>query len=341
MSDNALQKPKFKNFASLSTYRSEIMGISAIFIMICHSQAFCKDIFNGRSELNVLFGNIAIQFNIGVDIFLILSGIGLYYAYEKHPKFINYYLKRVVNVYIPFVIINLIRVIYFDVIKEFAGHKALLFDASGLSFFMGKTLAGWYVLFAMLLYLVYPLIYKCIKILQKTRFELLILIAVIISLVSIMYIYKDNDIFNTYEIALTRIPVFLAGCYCGRLTLEKKQFGIGFYSLVIFGFVIKCICIYIDDVFFNRISSLFSAFTMIYFVLIFFQIAPKFLLKFFKWLGTFSLELYLTHYCIYKVVYNYSKELRTIWIYLLIIAVSLILSVALNKIKTKLIKKLF
>ncbi len=341
MSQNKLQKQKPNNFGLFSTYRLELMGISAIFIMICHSQAFCKDIFHNSSELNTLFGNIAIQFNIGVDIFLILSGIGLYFAFEKHPKFTSYYLKRIVNVYIPFVVINLIRVIYFDVIKEFTGHKALLFDSTGISFFLGKTLAGWYVLFAMLLYLVYPLIYKCIKLLEKTKIELLVLIAVIITLISVMYIYKDNEIFNTYEIALTRIPVFLAGCYCGRLTFQKKNFGVGFYSIVFSGFVIKCACIYIDDGFFNRISSLLSSFTMIYFVLVFFQIAPMFILRFFKWLGTFSLELYLTHYCIYKVVYNYSKELRTIWIYLLILAVSLILSVVLNKIKSKLIKKLF
>lgn len=329
------------NFSALSKYRLELMGISAVFIMICHSQAFCKDIFTNSNYFLTLLGNITIQFNIGVDIFLILSGIGLYYAFERKPKFSSYYLKRIVNVYIPFVIINLIRVIYFDILKEYKGKKAILFDATGISFFQGKTLAGWYVMFIMVMYLIFPLIYKCMKKLERTKLEFPLLVLVITSLVGVMYLLKDNKIFTTYEIALTRIPVFLVGCYCGKLTKEKKNFSIPFYAMCVLAFFVKCYCIYLDDVFFNRISSMLSAFTMIFLCLVLFEFAPKGIVKFFKWLGTMSLELYLTHYCIYKVIYNYSKELRTAWVYLIILIISLFLSILLNKSKNIIIKKLF
>ena len=59
----------------LSTYRTELFGLSIIWIMMYHSY-LCE------ISPPVLFRWIALG-STGVEIFLFLSGIGLYYSYHK------------------------------------------------------------------------------------------------------------------------------------------------------------------------------------------------------------------------------------------------------------------
>lgn len=60
----------------LSTYRTELMGISAILILVCHA--------SGRGVILPFHLSTLLSFgNIGVDMFLLLSGIGLFYSLEK------------------------------------------------------------------------------------------------------------------------------------------------------------------------------------------------------------------------------------------------------------------
>lgn len=61
---------------NLSTYRTQLMGIATLMIIACHAPAsgvvmphFLSRIFN--------LGNF------GVDLFLLLSGLGVYYSLSK------------------------------------------------------------------------------------------------------------------------------------------------------------------------------------------------------------------------------------------------------------------
>jgi len=57
----------------LSKYRTELMGVGAICILLCHSV--------GRGVLMPDFLSQILSYgNIGVDIFLLLSGMGMYYS---------------------------------------------------------------------------------------------------------------------------------------------------------------------------------------------------------------------------------------------------------------------
>lgn len=60
----------------ISEYRTELMGLSAIMILICHAAG------NDLAMPHYLRLLIA-QGQIGVDIFLFLSGMGLYYSLFK------------------------------------------------------------------------------------------------------------------------------------------------------------------------------------------------------------------------------------------------------------------
>jgi len=79
-----------------SRFRTEIMGISTIAILLCHA--------SGRGVvlpyiLEWLFG----FGNIGVDIFLLLSGLSMFYSLNKadRPTLGGWYTKRLVRIVLP------------------------------------------------------------------------------------------------------------------------------------------------------------------------------------------------------------------------------------------------
>lgn len=60
----------------ISQYRTPLMGISAILIILCHANLY--DI-----KVNSLIHYLLTFGNVGVDIFLFLSGIGCYYSLQN------------------------------------------------------------------------------------------------------------------------------------------------------------------------------------------------------------------------------------------------------------------
>lgn len=93
--------PKGGILDMVSRHRTQVMGFAAMWIFIFHV----------RNEVTVfaglpVIGNIDIFFvNIGfngVDIFLFLSGWGLYHAINKH-SLTNFYKRRYRRLILPFV----------------------------------------------------------------------------------------------------------------------------------------------------------------------------------------------------------------------------------------------
>lgn len=63
------------NLVDLSRFRTELMGISAMLILLCHSTAYIAMPIGVMYALSVA--------NIGVDLFLFLSGVGMWYSLSK------------------------------------------------------------------------------------------------------------------------------------------------------------------------------------------------------------------------------------------------------------------
>ena len=65
----------------VSKYRTQLMGVAAIFIILCHTSFY----FGGKVQtLYSIYVNQMMQ--CGVDIFLLLSGLGCYFSYAKNPS---------------------------------------------------------------------------------------------------------------------------------------------------------------------------------------------------------------------------------------------------------------
>ena len=67
------------NWGLLSKYRMELFGVAAIMIMIFHCQVLMV--------LPGWFSLINAHLNSGVEIFLLLSGMGLYYSFSKNNNY--------------------------------------------------------------------------------------------------------------------------------------------------------------------------------------------------------------------------------------------------------------
>lgn len=64
------------NLNLISKYRAELMGVSTLLILICHAAG--NDVFMPSWLMYVVA-----QGQLGVDIFLFLSGMGLYYSLSE------------------------------------------------------------------------------------------------------------------------------------------------------------------------------------------------------------------------------------------------------------------
>ena len=85
-------KGKFTISASeFSKYRGVLMGIATIMILIIHSYE-CNvnypDVLNGMLKKTY----------IGVDIFLFVSGLGIWYSLSKNDGFLEFYKRRILKI---------------------------------------------------------------------------------------------------------------------------------------------------------------------------------------------------------------------------------------------------
>lgn len=64
------------HLGDLSRYRTELMGLSAVLILICHAYAYV--------ELPEVVRYMLSLGNMGVDLFLFLSGMGMWYSLSKN-----------------------------------------------------------------------------------------------------------------------------------------------------------------------------------------------------------------------------------------------------------------
>ena len=87
----------------ISKFRAEHMGLAMVFIVLFHVGLPRSDAFFGLRRMG----------NIGVDIFMFLSGIGLWYSWVKSQthrtgfirRWCSFYWRRLLRVYPAWVVI--------------------------------------------------------------------------------------------------------------------------------------------------------------------------------------------------------------------------------------------
>lgn len=89
---------KKDTFSLLSEYRTPLMGVAALWIMVFHVWHPILGNYGDLGEIEAFLKRIGF---CGVDIFFMVSGLGLVHAVEKYNLF-TFYKRRFLHVYPPF-----------------------------------------------------------------------------------------------------------------------------------------------------------------------------------------------------------------------------------------------
>ena len=198
----------------ISKHRSAVMGFAAVIIMLFH---FFPCLY-GDLHIPVI-SSLLLRGNIGVDIFLFLSGIGLYCSMSKDSSPLPFYKKRIRRVIIPALLISLPYWIGTDFLFLHKGLPAFLEDWSGLSYWTKGNGTVWYVSLIVILYLLYPAIFRMTK--NRIPAMLGLLEAVYAAVTAAFLCIREQ--FDLRETALTRIPIFLIGSLSGEMLLAQPE----------------------------------------------------------------------------------------------------------------------
>ena len=143
--------PEFQ-LATISRYRGELMGLAMLFIILFHVWLPRNDMFFGLRRCG----------NVGVDMFLFLSGIGLWYSWSKRPSLAQYFIRRYVRVYPAWLIIACLY--YIPRFPKGGNIGDLLGDILiNWDFWLHCELHFWYIPTIMMLYTAAPFYMRLIE----------------------------------------------------------------------------------------------------------------------------------------------------------------------------------
>lgn len=189
----------------ISKHRSSIMGFAALWILFFH---MWQPLFASGSPAVLFYAeNVVKRLGFeGVDIFFLLSGMGMTYAIGKH-SLINFYYRRFKRLAVPFLCIAAIRAVV-----ERWGFGGFIYVISGASFFVGNMyFCLWFVTAIAIIYLLFPMYWRLFTRARSklvfTAFVLIIWYAVSVALIGIM----REDMYGFTN----RLPIFLTGVYLG------------------------------------------------------------------------------------------------------------------------------
>ena len=216
---NRMPTSKTWSLAHISRFRTVLMGIAALWIVWYHSDMRFDTIppfYRLSTAAAAILHAVRSTGNAGVDIFLLLSGMGLYFSLEKSPGTLQFYKKRALRVLPPVLIVSAIwaGIDCGGGFFNYFGHVFLLnYFTEGKSYF-------WYVNLLLILYLIYPLLHRFLR--KRGVWAAVALIAASLVLAASLY-FLAPTIFWRFWFSVPRLPVFICGAYLGKLVYEKKE----------------------------------------------------------------------------------------------------------------------
>lgn len=297
------------NWGSLSKYRNQLFGISIITIIIFH---WCLDVI----ELNEGTGNVwyrladgynTLILSTGVEIFLLLSGMGLYRSFDRNHDLLRFYKNRVVRMLPTYFTLGLLFWIIIDFGVRHTGVSEFIHDLFWVTFVTKGRSTVWFVPAIIGFYCIFPLLYYLAKRNEgSVSFYFIYTLAVLLILALIKQ--TSGKFYQNTEIALNRILIFSYGVFLAPRILNSDPFRKRDLFLPVFGIFLKVFRAWLPTTGISYPSRLFSIINsrivncfyvfvplLIYVVLLSLSKRSTFVDKILVFAGAHSLELYLTH----------------------------------------------
>ena len=320
------------SWKALSTFRSELMGLACLWVMLHHN------FFDWPNALDSL-RRFALYGNLGVDIFLLLSGVGLYYAWQKKPRLGDFYARRFVRLVVPYLLFAVPYWVWRDL---YLHQGSFLLDLPQLSLLLKGVITTWYVPAIAVMYLCYPLIARFL--LSGDRWTRTVVLCGAVMVGCLHLNYGGGEVYQNCEIALTRSAIFIIGCTLGKSVRDDEPIAphlpaLGLLWIMLNDSMRRHTAL---DAVWIRFSYIPLALSSVLVSLWVLEQLEKFggLRKFLRFFGERSLELYLTHVLIRNVFYHYipvkAWDRWGVLTYVAILLISLIVSTLLHPIIAKL-----
>ncbi|MGM9877550.1 MAG: acyltransferase [Bacilli bacterium] len=329
----------------VSKYRQPIYGFAILWIVFFHGTAINNINYSfGCNSLKIL-RLFMISGNVGVDIFLFLSGICLYFSYHKNPNSYEFIKKRIFRVVLPVWIINGIYWFIVNVLINKQGIFSFINRMFLFHFWETGDQAIWFVSCILILYFIYPYIYQFLFNKENSNKVIIIrgLLLLLCTYLFIISFAKTNvSLYNTIEIALTRFPVFILGCIMGKFVFEDVKIPSYWKLISIIGTLLFFYVKYekLLNGYYLRFFYLIGGVSLTYLLAILFSFIDKlikkrksYFLNILSIIGEFSLELYLSHITINQIYHMLPiYEKGNLYMYLIVIILSIILASLSHKI---------
>lgn len=190
----------------LSQYRQELMGLAMLMVVFHH--------------LAIPYMGSAVDFvhrngGFGVDIFLLLSGMGLYYSARRGVNLRVFYYKRFVRIFpLYFVIVGVFQIIYGHTFMDF------ILKATTIGYWIEGIMYDWFIPNIIALYILFPVFHFAIF---NRKHGNLIGIAI----VAAMYVGISCLPYGSNFQAWLRWPVFFLGALTGKWIFANGAKSIG------------------------------------------------------------------------------------------------------------------
>ena len=263
------------------------MGVATILIILCHMPAHGVAMPDGMRAVIVHGG-------AGCDMFLFLSGLGMYYSLHAKKKvgggnLISWYKKRYTRILVPYLLICA-PLFGFIAIRDHWTIGQYVLRLSTISFW-SEGWGLWFMALIIMIYLVTPLLDKLLNKQNKWFWVVLLLLLTWLS----GSIFVPKGIFSNFNFCFCRVPSYLLGYGLASLIIAEKH-------VKIFPILIVTLCLYALSQIINKTTSLsVSVFWLEGIILLIISVylikkTNKISsLKVLNFIGTISLESYCTN----------------------------------------------
>lgn len=191
----------------ISTYRSELMGVAIVWIMMLHFSF---------TQIKPL-GFVAQYGFAGVEIFLLASGFGLFFSLEKDPNIQSFYRRRLLRIFPTYYLLGIPAsiILFHDNIMSY------LYRYSTVGFWTNDLYWEWYVPSIVVLYLLAPILKYLID-----KGQIILIACIAISMLGVSYFMVSKEIIGPKEphfFLLYRIPTFILGLLCAYWSKQNTS----------------------------------------------------------------------------------------------------------------------
>lgn len=287
------------SFSDISKYRQELMGVAILGVLFSHIVS-----------LGLVTGYIVtFPFKVFDNLvftqgFLLLSGFGLYYSWTKEHSVRHYCKKRIGRLMIPFWIMSVPFYLYVCAILNNDLGKFVENILTAYFWLHGNN-GMWYISITVLLYILFPLLYKVIfsKPNPKAVTVRALFVFIFMEAINGLIYVCVPSYYDMVSIGITQAPIFVIGMLFGYYSSYKYT--------VSWRTMMWLILVLVVLVGIKRISPFFQApmiltlriVTIILVCYIFNKVMfLKNVMGGVKWCGKYTLELYILHLHIYGLI---------------------------------------